>query len=258
MKEAPFKVDHSGTVIESQVDYLTVSAHGHDRASNLLDLAHAIAKGEKAKRNRERRWRLMGYEGTHVGACEYGSRDTSSAILRLSGNLAAERMLHVLSAADQVTRCDIAVTWRAEPPDPYHGKIALAQAEEWYELHPKAALPWAVHDASGGFTLYVGKRRSENMLRVYNKEAESRDEGDDELVRRYRSCWRYELETKGTVAGRLADVVLNHDDPPGFVQGYIHAYAMAHGITPPFPWTATERSSLASVAVLMRIPNLGT
>lgn len=227
-------MDSTGVVIESQVDWLTVSAHGKDAAQNMLDLARGLAKEEEAQGNRARRWRLMGYEGTHTGAIEYGQRDTQSTILRLIGDSANRHLDAALSLADAVTRCDIAVTYRASPPDPMLGRNAYTMAELFHANHPKSARPWFTGDANGGFTCYIGSREAANFFRIYNKGAECIATHDEEGAERYRACWRYELEAKAAVAGALANLVADSEDRADTVLHYVHAYALAHGIAPAF------------------------
>lgn len=226
--------DHSGVVIESQVDWLTVSAHGQDAARNMLDLALGLAKEEVAKGNRERRWRLMGYEGTHVGRIEYGQRDNQSTILRLIGDSAREHLDVALSLADNVTRVDLATTWRAEPPDPLLGRNCYALAEMFWQSHPRSAKPGYHGDAAGGYTCEIGARESDRFFRIYNKGAECVAQGDKEGAERYRACWRFELEAKATMAEAVASMVAEREDRADFVRDYLVSFLEAHGIPPPF------------------------
>lgn len=226
--------EYTWDVIESQVDWLTVSAHGRDAARNMLDYANSLAKGEQAKGNRKRRWRLMGYEGTHVGAIEYGARDAESAILRLIGDTANRHLEDALTLADQVTRIDLAATARADPPDSLYGTHAYQLAEGFYAGHPTSARPWQVGNARGGYTCYVGDRESDSFLRIYNKERECIDQDDQAGAERYRACWRVELESKAAMARTLADWAASAEDRPAVVLRYLDAYCQAHGIAPPF------------------------
>jgi len=228
-------VENTGTVIEAQADWLTVSAHGELKASRLIDLARSLEPGERAKGNRRRGWKLMGYEGAHCGGVEYGTRGTDHACMRLIGDLADQRLTQALSVADLCTRLDLAVTWRADPPDPLIGQNAYALAEMWHRAHPRSALPSRTSDADGGYTCYLGRRESENYLRVYNKGAEALAKGNAEEQERYRSCWRYELEVKGTVALPLAEAVNNVGDRGVYVQEYVWTWARKHGLEPAFP-----------------------
>lgn len=232
--------DYSGTVIESQVDYLTVSAHGEDQARNLLDLGMGLSKESERKGNEPHPFHLMGYEGVACGPIQYGQRDEQATILRASGKTANDVLDVAMSLADRVSRIDLAVTWRCEPPDPMLGRNAYALAEMHRQSHPQASLPWFTGDAAGGFTCYVGKRGGNSMLRIYNKGAEAVAQDDEEGIERYRACWRYELEAGAQLAERLAEVVLNEWDRPRFVQDYIYAHCDRHGIAPAFPRTGAQ------------------
>lgn len=225
---------HTGAVIEAQVDWLTVSAHGEEGAAHMRDLAVWLAKEEEAKGNRPKLWRLMGYEGTHVGAIEYGQRDEASCILRLIGDAASVHLDKAMSVAHDVTRIDLAVTWQGDPPDPMVGRNTYTQAELHYASHPNAARPWFTGDASGGYTCYIGARESANFFRVYNKGAECVAQGDQAGIERYRGCWRYELEAKASMAGALSALVLDASDRADTTTRYVHAWATAHGISPMF------------------------
>jgi DNA relaxase NicK len=226
--------NNSGVVMESQADWLTCSAHGTTSAGNLLDLARQLAKEEQARGNKKQRFRSMGYEGVHQGRVDYGQRDKQSTLLRLSGDAAEQHLTDALSVADEVTRFDIAVTWRADPPDPLLGQNSYALATYFHERNPRSALPHHHADADGGYNCQLGKRESENFFRLYNKEAECIATGDDPGVERYRACWRYELEVKGGLSKRLAETVEAQPNRPAYVQEYVYQYCQAHGIEPAF------------------------
>jgi len=230
---------HTGTVIEAQVDWITVSAHGERKAANLLDLGKSLEPEQRFLGNKRRAWRMMGYQGHHCGAVEYGSQGTDHAELRLIGDLADRELTKALSAADLVTRVDLAVTWRAQPPDPKLGQNAWALATMFHEGHRNSALPWRVTDADGGYTVYLGKRGSETMLRIYDKGEEARAKGTAEEQDRYAGCWRYELECKGSISLPLADRVNSHDDRPTFVKQYLYEWCQRHGVEPAFPFVGS-------------------
>jgi hypothetical protein len=180
-------------------------------------------------------FRSEGYEGQHCGAVDWGQRDSASTLVRLSGDAAREHLSDALSLSDAVTRFDIAVTARFEPPDPYVGRNAYTLAELYHAEHPHSALPWRVSDGDGGETTYVGKRGSTNMLRVYNKEAECVASHDALGAERYRACWRFELEVKTPTAEPLAHATEARDDRAGYVQQYVSDWMDAHGIAAPWP-----------------------
>jgi len=226
--------DSTGTVFEAQPDYLTCSAHGDLAARKLLDLAHHIGNQEKEAGNRVKRWRMLGYEGSHVGKVEWGKRDKESTILRLIGDAADVHLSDALSVSDQVTRLDIAVTYRPDPPDSKLGANAYTLASMFQEKHPNTALPHQHSDPLGGYTLNIGSRESANYLRLYNKEAECIATDDQAGAKRYRAAWRYELEVKGGLAKQLAETVEAQPDRGAYVQQYVYQWCQAHGVEPAF------------------------
>jgi DNA relaxase NicK len=178
---------------------------------------------------------MMGYVGTHCGAVEWGQRDKGATLVRLIGDQARIHLADVLSLADTVTRVDLAVTWRADPPDPSLGERLYQQAGWYHRDYPKSALPSCRSDVDGGFTAYLGKRESEYFFRLYNKEAECRAIGDTEGIERYKSAWRFELEVKGSPSIPLSHRVNDAADSAAYVQNYLWTYLDQHGVTPPFP-----------------------
>lgn len=224
----------SGVLIESQVDWLTASAHGKERSQRLLDVAHHIAKEEDRQGNQKRRWRLMGYEGYRVGRIAYGRRDDASCLVQLSGDVASSGLTDVLGESDVVTRLDLAATWRATPPDPLLGRNQYALADMFHQSHPRSARPWFVGDSGGGWTTYLGSRESATFLRIYDKGAEALASNDRAGLERYRACWRFELEAKAAMAGALATMVADREDRADYIRGYLVSFLEAHGMSAPF------------------------
>jgi DNA relaxase NicK len=226
--------DSTGVVIESQVDWLTVSAHGEKSADRLLDLGHSLAEVERELGNKRKPWRTMGYDGTHVGRVEFGQRDSASTILRLIGQLAEDQLGVALSVSDQATRIDLAATWRATPADPYIGPNAYSLATMRYEANKRRALPSQTSDGAKGYTMKLGVRTSDNYFRLYNKETECIALGDKPGAARYKDCWRFELEMKGGNVRKVAETAFDLEDRAAYVQSYLHQYCEAHGLQPPF------------------------
>lgn len=227
-------------VMESQLDWLSLSAHGDERAHGLAWLCSEWAKEEREAGNKPRPWRLLGYVGTQCGRVRWGARDEQSCYVQLSGDLAARHFDEAYPLADQVTRADLAVTARYTPPDPHVGGNSYLQALWHHQEHPHSSLPWRVQNAHGGETVYLGNRESDYFLRIYNKEAESRDSGDSLGEERYRGCWRYELECKSLAAGSVAGSLAASSDRPGYAQSAVYHFIRGHGIEPGF-LPGTER-----------------
>lgn len=225
---------YSGTVIESQPDWLTVSAHGEAKARLLLELGVRLAKEEQARGNRPGKHLRLGYEGIHVGRVTYGQRDLRATQLMLSGDLAASELDVSVALADSVTRLDLAVTCRLDQPSEHLGDEAAHEAIGFRKLHPAKARPWAIFDGDAINTLYLGERGSEYFFRLYNKERQERKEMGASYDGRYDNCWRYELETKASVPSLILKKLLPERDRGEWIRSYLHAYTLAHGLEPPF------------------------
>lgn len=222
-----------GTVIESQIDWLTLGWDDGPKADRAEAWAFSRAQAERRAGYRELPFRLLGFDGWSVGRVRFGRR-ADAALLQLSGDLAESYADTVVAQADRLSRIDLAVTVRLAEPDELLGETTYAQAENHWQENHKRAQPWMIQDAAGGCTVYVGKRSSDRFLRVYNKEAESKDGGDPAAIVRYPNCWRYELELKGLAARPAALAAVGATDRPAFVQQYVHDYVSDHGIRAAF------------------------
>lgn len=222
------------TVIESQVDWLTVSAHGTDRAHGLAWLAHEWAQAEKSAENKLRKWNLAGYTGQMVGRVRWGQRDEHATLVQLSGQLAEDHLDELVELCDGITRVDLAVTVRTAEPDPHVGPNAYLLGTWHNRDHPNSALTWRVTDARKGETVYIGKRESDYFARLYNKEQECISNDDAPGALRYANCWRYELECKGLAAPTIALSAHSAPNRSSYCQGAVHSFYAGHGVEPIF------------------------
>lgn len=241
--DTAFTEPTQGRVIESQLDWITAGwdeGHGADRAE-----AWALAYQRQEARDGARAipFALMGFQGTTVGRVRFGRR-SDMALLQLSGDLAERHAVDVLGSAERVSRVDLAVTVRLSRPDGFLGETTYAQACNWHEVHPASAIPSIHADGDGGCTAYVGRRASDRYLRVYNKEAECKARQDEDGAVHYGRCWRYELQTGGSVAFSSLRLACASSDRPAFIMAQLHAYCLDHGIAPVF--TPTHDAPLVS------------
>lgn len=232
-------MDNTVRVMESQVDWLTASVHntkGVDRLRAHVDiwLADEVRQG-----NRKHKFRLMGYEGHQAGRVRWGERD-AAGLVQLSGDLAEKHLTTVRDLQDTLTRCDIAVTVQLPELDDSAGMRHWGEASVWYDARPKAARPEYRADGDHGSTLYVGRRESPYVLRVYNKQREREADRDEAGADRYQRCWRYELETKGYAAPGIARLADDHPDRADWIQSFVYLYCVEHGLLPLFPPTGQQ------------------
>ncbi len=212
------------TVMESQCDWLTVSCTQSSRESDFRWWSTRLLAREERAGNKMADFALRGYAGLRCGRVRWGLR-VDGEIVQLSGDLAAQELDNAAKLSDNCSRIDVAVTLRIQPGYP---GLELAHFKEHcadYNREGRKASATLVQSDDGGATFYLGKRVSDVMLRVYNKEAESQDE-------RYRCCHRYELEIKGDRAKLTLEDLSRASDPATVCQGIVWNWATDHGLSP--------------------------
>lgn len=130
------------------------------------------------------------------------------------GGVPATSLLEwAVNGGAKITRLDLAIDLFDVPVDP----VELAQKPRM-DLEPGTARKWSTvagHD--GGATAYIGSRKSERFLRIYDK---AREQRRDDIV------WtRFELELKSDSARAAAKhmVLLSDDERPQYIKGLIKA-----------------------------------
>lgn len=230
----------TSAVVESQVDYLTCSTHSEKRSLMLDAWGDELIEGQESLGNRRQGWRSMGYVGYHAGDVDWGRRDDRCSILRVSGGRAKDLLTRAATIADNFSRLDVAVTWRAVPADPHLGANAYSLASAHFSAHRRAAEPTNITSPTGGTTCYLGDRRSPYFARIYNKEAERASKNDKKLREWYEGCWRYEVEAHDSRALALATAVADAPDRGAWIQSWLHDWFTERGIPPAFPTSGAQ------------------
>jgi hypothetical protein len=222
-----------GSILESQIDWLTCATHTARTTRKWARWAHRQAQTEETPTERVTPFRIGGYEGWHCGRLSFGTRE-AAGLIQCSGDLARQAFDVLMPDANTVTRIDIAVTVRLSPSQRKPGTRHYNEASDWYRAHPRAARPSYHGDADGGYTLYLGSRTSDRYLRVYDKGAESA--ADPVALGHYRDCWRYELESKGAAAYPLAQHLFNLSPEvrSAYIADALYSYCYKHGLRPAY------------------------
>lgn len=146
--------------------------------------------------------------GVHLS---FGGRALSA--LDDGGHPAAKLLDWCLKEGAKITRIDLAIDVFGQQIDP----MALAECAR-IEAFPGSAKKWSsVKGHDGGCTAYVGSRKSEKFMRIYDKAAEQK---------RVDLLWtRFELELKGDAAKAAAFQMgaLSDTERPVFVKGLMRA-----------------------------------
>lgn len=222
-----------GTVIESQIDYLTCAVHTEKLTRRWARWAHHIAQQEESSTERITPFRIGGYEGWHCGRLGFGTRQ-AAALIQASGDLGRIAFDVLAPEADSITRLDIAVTVRLDPSQRPPGTRHYNEALLWYRSHPQAARPSYHGDADDGYTMYLGSRKSPRYFRVYNKAAEAHE--DPAQAEHYAGCWRYELQNNDATAAALAKhlLTLGEDERSSYIASGVYSYCFKHGLRPAY------------------------
>src|SRR5258705_13428675 len=182
--------------MEVEIDYITATSSAQQSSSGLDSFGYFLVENEVRKGEQARPYRTSSYRGLAAGSVSTGRR-FDGAILRLSGEVAAENWQQAVSLSTNVSRLDLQVTVRpteavqdrlrrhlAELRKAKRGKGKQSKLQLWVERHGLTAVA-------------SGRRVSERYLRIYDKGVESG-------LTYYDGCLRYEGEFKGKLAHAYA------------------------------------------------------
>jgi hypothetical protein len=194
-----------------------------------LSAAKLLLELEEARGNKVEHFRVKRYLGWAAGSVGYGLMP-GAALVKLSGHAAAQHWRTFAAIAERVSRLDLAVTVKFEPPAKrlaerlywHHGQMVRGRGKP-----PRTRLAL---ERERGQTFYIGSTSSDLLGRVYDKEKES---GAAE----YAGCYRWELQDSSKLAlhrlRRLGDMA---DERPG-IQSHVQHYFTKRGSACPIDGT---------------------
>lgn len=214
--------------IEAGVDYITMTMPTDEMySSQWWEQCMQFLEEEQDNGSTVKQATILGYNGALVGQVFVGQRD-DGIICRASGASAARVFAGLYNPFVRVSRLDIQTTiWTSDRAFNI-GPEAGRAAKEW-NRHPSGAIKRSVSEITGndgGYTLYVGKRSSTSFLRLYDKNAQSKDE-------RYTNAWRYEVQVQSAPANKLAEALTRAKGSlEGAIAATVHEYCTERGISP--------------------------
>lgn len=153
-----------------------------DIMEHFLSMNHALGYQKQIFKHRG------GYEGVLCGGVRFGE-GRQGIIISCTSSVSEEVAISLAKYDLHCTRVDIQITVKFSdgPVLPLENHLYQAQEmEKTADNYPKVKY---TRGTRSGFTIYVGSRSSDRMLRMYDKEAESGET-------RYKGCLRYEIEYK--------------------------------------------------------------
>ena len=218
------------TLIESQVDWLTVTSHDQSDLGALSVVGTTLAAQEAEGGNRLTPWRWLGYVGWHCGRASVGT-SPQGTVVRLSGDLANSAFAEATEASEHVSRLDLAATVRLDEQDLFYELRRWEEYKRWAATVGGDHAGHYIEDHKGAATAYIGSRTSDVMLRIYNKEGETKANGDQAERERYKNCHRYELELKNARACATAAALGISESPTPAILGWVAGFLSARGIS---------------------------
>jgi len=215
---------------QASVDYITATTASPTVTAQVQAWYAEVAQARVDLGQKESSWSGYGYQGFRVGPYQYGE-GAHGAICRVSGVAANNAWAHLTATMDRVTRLDLAVTVQYKRPlqdvarNIWERTLTLAETGKLRQKHK-----FIVSDG-GGQTVYLGRRGSRYLGRVYDKGVESNAASEG-----YQ--WRWEVQINRPVADGAAGALLESFDVARDVQGYVWAWWYSRGLSP--SWLSTE------------------
>lgn len=229
----------STVVLESQIDWLTVSAHSPRLADRWRMHCLHLQQLEAHSGAKLRPFHVNQYVGQQCGRVRFGLTH-EACLVQLSGEAASDGFEFFWADHDSITRLDIAVTYRTATDDLAVAGRAYVDAVAHRAQTPRAALPSLITNGDGGATLYLGSRKSSRFARWYNKEAECLARNDRAGAERYDRAWRIEIELHDIDAQAVGMMLAEPGGAAPKIRYYIGHYLGQHGIECPYDMSQRE------------------
>jgi hypothetical protein len=217
-------------IADAGIDWITATSFPHGAGRQFLEVGEELLEEVAAEGNDIKTSAQFGYDVRHAGQVAVGIRP-ADVMVRLSGATAARAWWMVAELARRVSRLDMQVTVRVEPPRPHY---VLDCWDHLETAPPEGHRPRSrslIVSRPAGATLYVGSRRSDAMLRIYDKGIEQESEVAGKL-------WRYEMEYKRSVSLGMVQKLRTLGAWSTTCSAQVHSDTVRRQIRP--LWSATE------------------
>ena len=223
----------AGTLLNAGCDWLTCTQVPGARHEMMWATASGVIAAEEMRGDTPRSWMWQGYVGEATRDFAYGRR-ADGIIVRMHGATAHRWWRRFARHARNISRFDVQVTVAIAPADFRLGSFHRDEAIAHRKLRGATATiaSWDTHQ--GGYTLYLGRRTSDVLTRIYDKHHESPDLYPDAGV------WRYEVEWKRERAFVAAKRILSSTTPEMMMLGMLAKHLEDRGLTPAFPALTRE------------------
>lgn len=213
------------TILDSAVDWLTVTSKRGPAADNLIARAQSLLHQAECAGNRVLPFKASGYKGWRSEGIAWGLRH-DGAVCSISSGAAALNWREVLEASDHVTRCDLQITVADSSSNASRAEIAYHLMQDNHKRPGRPVSASLRVNSSGGQTLYLGSKQSDVMGRLYDKGVEKR-------FAQAGACWRYETQYRREPAERTIKALYQSETIHDTVAALVTHYFSARGVAVP-------------------------
>lgn len=235
------QTDNALTILESGVDWLTVTAPRGQLADNMIAQALPLLHQQESLGNRILMWKGSGYHGKRSGAVSCGVGKEGS-IVTLKSREAFRSAESFLGGGYRVTRLDLQITCFDE------SKMEDRWQAEYYALlsrKKKAGRPISADlrlNSRGGSTLYLGSPKSDIIARAYDK-------GIEQKIAEAGECQRYEAQFRRRPAKLQATRLYQSEDKHDYIASTVTTFFKTRGVTVPPITQRTTRPQIQHEAL---------
>lgn len=218
------EVKHS--IVSAGVDWLTATAskgssridlqtYSDNQRRRFMDSDQSIKQGYR-----------LGFYGWQSEGFFYGTREGCSIVVA-SGAQAHNVFRAVSGIADNISRLDLQVTVATPEERPRLGLQAFQAIKSGAPARRQVKNVTLIDTHPSGETCSIGKRKSDQYGRIYDKATEA-------ALGESRSVWRYEIELKRHSALGTSTALRRSEALEADSLGYVHRWFDARGVTPIF------------------------
>lgn len=219
------QTDSNLQILESGIDWLTVTAERGECADKLIAQAEPILHSVSSLGNRISMWKGSGYYGRTSGGVSLG-RGREGSIVTLKSREAFLNAELFLGGGYRVTRLDLQTTCfdKSQMEDRW-----MAEYFSLQDRKKKAGRPISSDlrlNSRGGSTLYLGSPKSDIIARAYDK-------GIEQKIAKAGECQRYEVQYRRRPAKSQAARYYQSEDKSYYIASTVTRFFQARGVTVP-------------------------
>lgn len=203
-------------------DYISVTGIDSSSLGSLHHRATQIFRVEADRGNRVRPWGMSGFRGWRCGSVEIGTLD-HKVLVRVAGALANDSWTTLFEVSQNCSRLDLQTTVIVK--DGVQKRIERCRriAERFSSAHNDTLRVRWVREHAGGYTLYLGSRKSNCFGRVYDK-------WEKEKLDHYRDCVRFEVQYQDDLANHVARTLYGNTPRWPSIASHVRAFFRNRGL----------------------------